>query len=135
MLVLVGLLVAGVCGIAYTGYQRDISQARERVSTGSQEAQTPCGPIEYAAIGAGKPVLVVHGAGGGYDQGLDIAKPLVDGGFRVIAMSRFGYLGTPLPIDASAAAQADAHVCLLDASDPACRVSAHRRATQSCSLR
>jgi len=115
MLVLVGLLVAGVCGIAYTGYQRDISQARERVSTGSQEAQTPCGPIEYAAIGAGKPVLVVHGAGGGYDQGLDIAKPLVDGGFRVIAMSRFGYLGTPLPIDASAAAQADAHACLLDA--------------------
>jgi pimeloyl-ACP methyl ester carboxylesterase len=115
MLVLVGLLVAVVCGIAYTRYQRDISQARERVSTGSQVAQTPCGPIEYAEAGEGKPVLVVHGAGGGYDQGLDIAKPLVDGGFRVIAMSRFGYLGTPLPIDASADAQADAHACLLDA--------------------
>jgi 2-hydroxy-6-oxonona-2,4-dienedioate hydrolase len=115
MLVLVGLLVAGVCGIAYIGYQRDISQARERVSTGSQVAQTPCGPIEYAAIGAGKPVLVVHGAGGGYDQGLDFGKPLIDGGFRVITMSRFGYLRTPLPTDASAAAQADAHACLLDA--------------------
>jgi 2-hydroxy-6-oxonona-2,4-dienedioate hydrolase len=33
----------------------------------------------------------------------------------VIAPSRFGYLGTPLPADASAAAQADAHACLLDA--------------------
>jgi pimeloyl-ACP methyl ester carboxylesterase len=33
----------------------------------------------------------------------------------VIAMSRFGYLRTPLPGDASAAAQADAHICLLDA--------------------
>jgi pimeloyl-ACP methyl ester carboxylesterase len=34
---------------------------------------------------------------------------------RIIAMSRFGYLRTPLPVDASAAAQADAHACLLDA--------------------
>ncbi len=33
----------------------------------------------------------------------------------MIAMSRFGYLRTPLPADASAAAQADAHACLLDA--------------------
>jgi 2-hydroxy-6-oxonona-2,4-dienedioate hydrolase len=33
----------------------------------------------------------------------------------VIAMSRFGYLRTPMPSDSSAEAQADAHVCLLDA--------------------
>ena len=31
------------------------------------------------------------------------------------APSRFGYLRTPLPSDASPAAQADAHSCLLDA--------------------
>lgn len=37
------------------------------------------------------------------------------GGFRVIALSRFGYLRTPLPADASAAVQADVHACLLDA--------------------
>lgn len=36
-------------------------------------------------------------------------------GIRVIAMSRFGYLRTPMPADSSPAAQADAHVCLLDA--------------------
>jgi pimeloyl-ACP methyl ester carboxylesterase len=115
VLILVGFLVAGVSGLAYIGYQRDIAQARERVSSGSQVVQTPCGPIEYAAAGDGKPVLVVHGAGGGYDQGMDFAKQLVDGGFRVIVMSRFGYLRTPLPSDPSAAAQADAHACLLDA--------------------
>ena len=114
-LITAGLLLAGLTGVVYTGYHRDITHARERVSTGSQVAPTACGPIEYAATGAGKPVLVVHGAGGGYDQGLDIAKPLIEGGFRVIAMSRFGYLGTPLPLDASASAQADAHACLLDA--------------------
>jgi hypothetical protein len=45
-----GLLVVGLFGLIYTGYQRDIRQARERVSTGSQIAQTPCGPIEYAVV-------------------------------------------------------------------------------------
>jgi 2-hydroxy-6-oxonona-2,4-dienedioate hydrolase len=113
--ILVGLLVAGLFGLAYTSYQRDIHQARERVSTGSQIVQTPCGPIEYALAGDGPPVLVVHGAGGGYDQGLEFGEPLVNSGFRIIAMSRFGYLRTPLPTDASASAQADAHACLLDA--------------------
>jgi pimeloyl-ACP methyl ester carboxylesterase len=58
-------------------------------------------------------VLVVHGAGGGFDQGLEFGTPLAEEGFRVIAMSRFGYLGTPLPDDASPTAQADAHACLL----------------------
>jgi pimeloyl-ACP methyl ester carboxylesterase len=74
-----------------------------------------CGPIEYAERGEGQPVLVVHGAGGGFDQGLELGNDLVRAGFRVIAPSRFGYLRTPLPADASAEAQADAHACLLDA--------------------
>lgn len=112
---LTGLLVAGLVALVAVSYQRDLRQARERVATGSQVADTPCGPIEYAVAGEGRPVLVVHGAGGGYDQGLTFAAPLAAGGFRVIAMSRFGYLRTPLPADASAAAQADAHACLLDA--------------------
>jgi len=113
--ILVGLVVVGLFGLAYTSYQHAIHQARERVSTGSQVVQTPCGPIEYALAGDGPPVLVVHGAGGGYDQGLEFGAPLVKSGFRIIAMSRFGYLRTPMPNDASASAQADAHACLLDA--------------------
>jgi pimeloyl-ACP methyl ester carboxylesterase len=113
--ILMGLLVVGLSILVYISYKRDIHQARERLSTGSQIVQTPCGPIEYALAGDGPPVLVVHGAGGGYDQGLEIGEPLVNSGFQVIAMSRFGYLRTPLPGDASASAQADAHACLLDA--------------------
>lgn len=109
------VLVAGLFAPIYIRYRRDIRQARKRVSAGSHMAETPCGPIEYAVSGDGPPVLMVHGAGGGYDQGLDIAAPLVGHGFRIIAMSRFGYLRTPLPADASAAAQADAHAHLLDA--------------------
>ena len=105
------------CSLAWmiSSYLRDIGAARRRTSAGSGMAATKCGPIEYAERGAGPPVLVVHGAGGGFDQGLLIADPRWAGGFRAIAMSRFGYLRTPLPADASAEAQADAHACLLDA--------------------
>ena len=109
------IAVAAICAWVYVDYRRDIGRARAELLAGSRIAQTACGPIEYASLGEGPPVLLVHGAGGGYDQGLAIGGPLAREGFRVIAMSRFGYLRTPLPADASAAAQADAHACLLDA--------------------
>ena len=96
-------------------YERDLRAARERTNHGSEIAQTRCGPIEYARVGSGTAVLFVHGAGGGFDQGLEMAERLAKSGFQVVLMSRFGYLRTPLPADASAAAQADAHACLLDA--------------------
>jgi len=114
VLVVLAAVIAGL-GVATYYYESDIQQARDRVASGSQIVQTPCGPIEYAVVGDGPPVLVVHGAGGGFDQGLDLGKLLAARGFRVIAMSRFGYLRTPLPTDATPAAQADAHTCLLDA--------------------
>lgn len=115
VLVAAGVLVAVLGGLTGYSYQSDIEQARERIATGSLIAATACGPIEYAVAGLGPPVLIVHGGGGGYDQGLEFGRVLVSRGFRVIAMSRFGYLRTPLPADASAAAQSDAHACLLDA--------------------
>ena len=96
-------------------YRRDLERARAASAIGSQVAETRCGRIEYASVGDGPPVLVVHGAGGGFDQGLLLGNPIAARGLRAIAMSRFGYLRTPLPVDASAAAQADAHACLLDA--------------------
>jgi pimeloyl-ACP methyl ester carboxylesterase len=98
----------------FTDYRRTIRLAYGRISTGSEIAETRCGPIEYAVAGAGPPVLSVHGAGGGFDQGLELAESPAGSGFHVIAVSRFGYLRTPLPSDASAAAQADAYASLLD---------------------
>ena len=113
--VLFGLLIFSFGWWILAAYRADIGAARMRVASGSLMAQTRCGPIEYAIAGNGPVVFVAHGAGGGYDQGLDLAVPLLKNAFRVIAISRFGYLRTPLPQDASAAAQADAYACLLDA--------------------
>jgi len=117
------LIIAGVVAVAIAGaaswierrFQADMRAAEARISRGSHIAQTACGPIEYGEAGTGPTVLMVHGAGGGFDQGLEFTEPLVRSGFRVIAPSRFGYLRTPLPQDASAHAQADAHACLLEA--------------------
>jgi 2-hydroxy-6-oxonona-2,4-dienedioate hydrolase len=101
--------------IAYPFFLSDMRAARERISTGSNVVQTRCGPIEYAEAGRGPAVLLVHGAGGGFDQSMMAAGNELAQTARVIAPSRFGYLRTPLPPDASPAAQADAHACLLDA--------------------
>jgi pimeloyl-ACP methyl ester carboxylesterase len=115
VLIVAAIVAGGLLALTTTLYRHDVDLAYARISTGSQIAATRCGPIEYAVRGKGPPVLVVHGAGGGFDQGLDLGDTLVRAGFRVIAVSRFGYLRTPLPADASAPAQADAHACLLDA--------------------
>ena len=100
--------------LTYPRYQHDMHETRERLLSGSQVIQTNSGPIEYADVGDGYPVLVVHGAGGGYDQGLILAKTFIGDDFRWIVISRFGYLRTPLPADASPAAMADAYVDLLN---------------------
>jgi 2-hydroxy-6-oxonona-2,4-dienedioate hydrolase len=109
-------LILGIAALSvWLRFDRDIKQARARVAHDSLLIETRCGPIEYQEAGTGVPLLAVHGSGGGYDQGMAFAGALADHGIRVIAMSRFGYLRTPMPANASAAAQADAHVCLLDA--------------------
>jgi 2-hydroxy-6-oxonona-2,4-dienedioate hydrolase len=95
-----------------------ISATQQRISLLDAErslAQTRHGQIEYVSWGNGPPVLVVHGAGGGFDQGRLLAQAIGGEGYRWIAVSRFGYLGSALPDAASAAAQAEAFVDLLDA--------------------
>ena len=85
------------------------------MSVRTETAETRRGPVEYVDLGAGEPVLVVHGSPGGCDQGALLGGFLPDAGFRVIAPSRPGYLGTPLTADnATAAGQADLWVALMD---------------------
>lgn len=112
-----GLLAALGGSAAWLGraYVRDMRRAGARIASGSHVIATSCGSIEYAESGSGPAVLVVHGAGGGFDQGLELGRAIAASGYRVIAMSRFGYLRTPAPPQPSIALQAAAHACLLDA--------------------
>ena len=76
---------------------------------------TASGPVEYAERGEGDPILAIHGTLGGWDQGLVGAEFLRVNGFRIIAPSRPGYLGTPLSTGRTFAQQGDALAALLDA--------------------
>jgi 2-hydroxy-6-oxonona-2,4-dienedioate hydrolase len=108
------LIVATVAiSLVLLVYKIELNRARSTASRGSLIANIDVGPIEYAEKGTGISLLSIHGAGGGFDQGLANAAELIRDGFRVIAPSRFGYLRTPVPKDASIAAQADAHAALL----------------------
>jgi 2-hydroxy-6-oxonona-2,4-dienedioate hydrolase len=105
---------AAIAGGAYWTYRHDMSDRAKALEAMSSIARTAKGDIEYAREGSGPAALVIHGAGGGYDQGLYLAHDLLGEGYDVIAPSRFGYLRTPVPKDASHTAQAEAHAALLD---------------------
>lgn len=110
---LAAIVVVGM-GATYWLYLQEMRAIRDRLAVRSEIVQTRSGPLEYTVFGKGPPVLVVHGAGGGYDHGVLVANAYGGAGFRWIVPSRFGYLGTPLPSDASTTAQADAFADLLD---------------------
>lgn len=95
-------------------YRRAMAEARARLDELRLAAATEFGVQRYADRGTGSPVLLVHGILGGSDAALRQLQPLVPPGFRLIAPSRFGYLGSTIPEHASPAIQADAFVALLD---------------------
>lgn len=57
---------------------------------------TALGPVEYAEAGAGPSLLCLHGAMGGWDQSWLLGRAIAPAGFHIIAVSRPGYLGTPV---------------------------------------
>lgn len=71
------------------------------------------GKIEYTIQGDGFPVLVVHGITGGVDQSEGLAKSYLSKGYKVISVSRFGYLKSDMQENPTAALQADAFSELL----------------------
>ena len=97
----------------WSAYARDMRAAHARVTGRSTVVQSPYGPIEYAVLGEGPPVLAIHGSGGGFDQSLEMMGPLAERGYRLIAPSRFGYLRSGRPDNASPAVQADALAWLM----------------------
>lgn len=98
-------------------YRRDLHAARARLAAVDRHVTaTPWGAVEYAERGSGAPVLVVHGIYQNCVSGLLSVRGLFPDR-RVIAPSRFGYLGSSIPSNATVAAQADAFVALLDALD------------------
>src|SRR5690349_7551066 len=109
--------LAALLGIAalVPFYQRDRRAALKRLRASSQVISTPAGPVEYAVTGSGYPVVVLHGAGGGYEQGLLTSSLLDPDQYQIIAPTRAGYRRTPLATAPTFEAQADCIAHILDA--------------------
>ncbi len=110
-------------------------RAGTRLRRGAQIADTIRGQVEYAMVGSGPSVLLLHGGVGGWDQAVmlgvsllapeaedaDYRRALTDGDrllrgrFTMLAPSRTGYLRTPLTTGRTPAEGADAMAALLDA--------------------
>lgn len=97
-----------------TIYLLDIRRAYDRISGFSTVVSSPYGDIEFTEGGSGVPVLVIHGSGGGYDQGELIAHAVIGDEMRWIAPSRFGYLRSTFHQGATFDDQAHAYAALLD---------------------
>ena len=105
---------AGLTAWLAPRYRRELATARARLDAVDRATlETPSGTIEFAVRGTGEPVLVSHGIFHGCDGALMSVRDVIQGR-QVIAPSRFGYLGSSLPVDATPAGQADAFVTLLD---------------------
>lgn len=98
-------------------YRRDMGAARRSLAAlDRRTVETQFGKVEYIDQGEGPVVFVIHGITQGADGGLrELAADLVPPGYRVIVPSRFGYLGSEMPDDATPEMQADAFAALLDA--------------------
>ena len=106
---------AGISGIASRqAFEADLDRAKTRLGRGSVVFESRFGLMEYAVEGTGPPCIMIHGTGGGFDQGLGFAARLIAAGRQIIAPSRFGYLRSAFPVDPSSEGQADAIVDLLD---------------------
>ena len=100
--------------IVFPSFQKQMNEAKERIKSESKLLETKFGEMEYAISCQGKPVLLIHGAGGGFDQGLWLGRICLEGDYQFIASSKFGYLSSQSPEKYSAKLQAEQYRILLD---------------------
>lgn len=104
-----GLIGLAAMGVVYGRYRQEKKQALQTLRAGSQLLNG----VEFAMRGEGKPILVLHGGFGAYEQGLAAAELLGLEG-KIIALSRPGYRQSSLANGRTLSEQAQMACRLLD---------------------
>jgi pimeloyl-ACP methyl ester carboxylesterase len=91
-----------------------VKESKEKLAAyGAETVSLNYGNMSYVDQGEGETILSVHGIFGGYDQAYDTCKDFRSD-HRIIAPSRFGYLGSDVLGNGTPAEQAEAYVELLN---------------------
>lgn len=91
-----------------------VEKSRRRLAGyGAKTIALSHGCMTYVDAGEGEVILSVHGIFGGYDQAFETCRDF-SSDHRIIAPSRFGYLGSDIRHEGSPAQQAKAFAELLD---------------------
>ncbi len=108
------LLAAGYLAVQGIRCSIAVKESKERLAAyGAETAHLSYGDMTYVDAGEGAAILSVHGIFGGYDQAYDICRDF-QSDCRILAPSRFGYLGSDLLGDGTPAEQARAYAEFLD---------------------
>ena len=103
------IIFVGTIVITFLYYISFRNERLNELESGSQLVATLRGPLEYQITGESGPVILfLHGTTGGYDSGFPWP------GYRVLSVSRPGYLRTPLSTGRTPDEQAHACTALLD---------------------
>lgn len=112
---IVGFVILALFLVALGLCNRDINAARNRLADIPSEVYSSTyGSIQYRIVGEGPVILVSHGVTGGIDQGMYLANNFFGTNHRFVYVSRFGYLKSSVPENASARLQATVYKELLD---------------------
>jgi pimeloyl-ACP methyl ester carboxylesterase len=113
--VLVGIVVFIIAFIIFMKYRKTLAKNQDYLaSIPSQVFTSKLGKIEYYLKGEGPTILVSHGITGGVDQGIGLSKDYLGDGYRLLFVSRFGYLKSSIPTEASSELQAEVYKELID---------------------
>lgn len=101
-------------GLLYGRYRHEKKQALHSLRQNSHTIHSAGGEVELAVQGEGTAVLILHGGGGGYEQGLAIAQLLELRQHKIISLSRPGHRRTPLTVGTTLPQQAQLFRDVLD---------------------
>jgi len=113
----IGVLLVVAFRVLYAFFRRDLALAKNRLAGISSDIYASrYGDIQYRVVGDGPAVLISHGITGGIDAGEYLVTRWrnLKENYRFIYVSRFGYLGSSMPEDATPQLQAAAYRDLLD---------------------
>jgi pimeloyl-ACP methyl ester carboxylesterase len=117
-LIILSALLSAIAAFLLIQYElcsRAVQDGFQRLETyHPKEIELEYGTMTYVDQGSGDAILSIHGISGGYDQAFDSVAGKASE-YRIIAPSRFGYLGSDTPKAPTPKEQAKAFAELLDA--------------------